>query len=131
MTTPHVGIFWFDIPSKKLYSCKTPLEEAQARTLPNASFVHGNDDHFTAWDEVKLSNPKWRRLAYEVIPRGRVCWRRRSNTFLILLNPLLKPFEALIKEEFNLKGCRCRFDYSCIEYFTDMKDIEQAFKRFQ
>lgn len=113
---PEVGIFWVDIPGKKIYADKTPLPDADDM----GAFKIHTRGHYEVWDSVSRKNPKWRGMEYEDIPRGRVVYSKSPEgpKFIVFANKQANKtlFKNLIASEFNLPAGHYEFDFTDEHY---------------
>jgi hypothetical protein len=122
--TPYVGIFWMDLEQTKVYSDKTPLDEAEDY---GKCRIH-RQCHYDTWKNIVLLNPKWKGMEYEDIPRGRVVFERnvRKSRFWIYLCPACSRRSRIKKEiinEFKLPEGFYEFRYDDEHYVLWSKGL--------
>ena len=112
-STPEVGLFWCDV-SGNMFSHAVPLPLAEEY----GDFKILDKAHIDVWDNAVHSNPKWKGLEYEDIPRGRVVYMidPKKPEFIVYLPKVLMKFKNKIMARFNLPVGHVRFDTSDEHY---------------
>lgn len=113
---PEVGIFWVDLDTGKVYSESTSLRNSEEY----GNFKIYGGSHYDSWGKVKTKNPKWKRVEYEDVPRGRVVYRQdpKKPQFIVFMARELNDskIKRAIKSRFNLPSSQTKFDYTDEHY---------------
>jgi len=113
---PHVGIFWVDLDTGKVYSETTSMRDAEGY----GDFKIHERSHYEAWRQIVMQNPKWKGMEYEDVPRGRVVYRKdpKKPEFIVYMPRQLNggKVKGAIRSEFGLPSSHTRFDLTDEHY---------------
>lgn len=102
-----VGIFWFITPTDII---QDSVQYAEGDD--DGEFVNGPSGHYVFWESLKKQIPSLNGIEYDRVPRGRVIYSKRDNTFLVygsretISNPQMR---LIIEKDFCLEGKKVRF----------------------
>jgi len=114
-STSHVGIFWFFKGEIIQYS--TPYTEGD----DYGDFVNGKSGHYKYWPTVQRLMPKTAMYEYDQVPRGRVVYSKRNESFYVyssekfIKNPKQK---AIVQLKFKLPPDKTIFKTD--EHYSDI-----------
>jgi len=112
-STPEVGIFWID-GSGAMFADSVPLPDAE----DTGGFRDYGSSHYAMWAKAVRSNPKWKGLEYEQIPRGRVVYKKdpKKPEFIVYMAKVSVKHKSKVIRRFNLPAGYIRFDFSDEHY---------------
>jgi len=106
---PQVGIFWLDVENEELFDVKAIPISSLREGINTITVLHKDiwaKNYYRAKARGKSDSIYMR--DYTQIPRGRVFYNRKTNTFKVKVGHWIDQYEAmltpLIREEFNLKS---------------------------
>ena len=112
---PEVGFFWIDMTGL-MYAESVPVNSVK----DYGGFKGLDASHYDVWNKAVRTNPKWKGLEYEDVPRGRVIWQAgeggKDNEFIVYVPKQLLKFKNKVISRFNLPSGNTRFDTSDEHY---------------
>ena len=120
-STPKVGIFWID-DHGTMFAASVSLPDAE----DYGEFKIFDGSHLDSWDKAIRSNPKWKDLQYEQIPRGRVVYRQdpKKPEFIVYMPEQISKYRGKVVTRFKLPSGYVRFNFDDEHYQlgTDRKE---------
>jgi len=119
--TPHVAVFWIDIETDTIYGDGINFNEGELLYSKTCKHMGHPGGHYYMWDQIIQKNPKWQKEQhYEDVPRGRVTFEINpsieKSIFKIYMCPILRQYEKMVCEEYNLPEKYSRFFYNDEHY---------------
>ena len=112
---PEVGLFWMDMTGL-MYAESVPVNNVK----DYGGFKGLDASHYDVWGKAVRTNPKWKGLEYEDVPRGRVIWQAgeggKDNEFIVYMPKQLLKFKSKVVSRFELPPGHIRFDTSDEHY---------------
>ena len=112
---PEVGIFWIDMAGL-MFAESVPVNSVK----DYGGFKGLDTSHYDVWNKAIRTNPKWKGLEYEDVPRGRVLWEAgangKDNMFIVYLPKEILKFKGKVVSRFDLPSGHIRFDTSDEHY---------------
>ena len=102
----EVGIWW--LYKGALIRSSVPITKGEEY----GDFLNGHTDHYNFWDQVLRTNPDLLGYDYVDIPRGRVVYNKKTNTFIIYTSAMLvknRNLRSLVLKNFNLDSNNTKF----------------------
>ena len=98
---PEVGLFWID-DSGGMF----------AKAVDYGEFRIFEGSHYELWNQAVRTNPKWRNLEYEEVPRGRVVCRKgpKKPEFTVYMPMRIWKHRNKVIRRFHLPAGHVRFD---------------------
>jgi len=110
---PDVGIFWID-NSGAMFAESVSLRDAE----DYGEFKIFEGSHFDLWDKAVRTNPRWKHLEYDEVPRGRVTYRKdpKKPEFVVYMPKQIGKYKGKVLARFNLPTGYVRFDFKDEHY---------------
>ena len=118
-----MGIFW-GYGARLLWS-----GVSVAKGLRYGDSVHGSIDHVEFWPALQRQYPALRTMEYEVIPRGRVVFHKKSGRYVVYMDKKLHrtSVKRRIIRAFALPEDQTDF-LTDPHYTTDEADLDRLFE---